>query len=152
MAFDYNSRTKWEKAGLERWNKEHEKQIGKLSPAKKELFDEIRYFSSYQYCGFPVIRKWTREKLGSGKTQNRKTLKELMLSECADLIEIFVPAQYRADYEYLLDQYVNYQYSRALFRPTVRTKDPGAHTLDAFGIWCSLTIFSRRASTTGTAR
>ncbi len=134
MAFDYNSRTKWEKAGLERWNKEHEKQIGKLSPAKKELFDEIRYFSSYQYCGFPVIRKWTREKLGSGKTQNRKTLKELMLSECADLIEIFVPAQYRADYEYLLDQYVNYQYSRALFRPTVRTKDPGAHTLDAFGL------------------
>ena len=27
MAFDYNSRTKWEKARLERWNKEHKKQI-----------------------------------------------------------------------------------------------------------------------------
>ena len=137
MAFDYNSRTKWEKARLERWNKEHEKQIGKLSAAKKELFDEVRYFSSYQYCGFPVIRKWTREKLGAGgdrTTQSLKTLKELILSECADLIEIFVPAEYRADYEYLLDQYVNYQYSRSLFRPTVRTKDPAAHTLDAFGL------------------
>ena len=137
MAFDYNSRTKWEKAGLERWNKEHEKQIGKLSAAKKELFDEVRYFSSYQYCGFPVIRKWTREKLGAGgdrTTQSLKTLKELILSECADLIEIFVPAEYRADYEYLLDQYAEYQYSKALFRPTVRTKDPGAHTLDAFGL------------------
>ena len=136
MAFDYNSRTKWEKERQERWNKEHEKQIKTLSPAKKELFDEVRCFSNYQYCGFPVIRKWTREKLGTGssKTGVPETLKELMLSECGDLIEIFVPAEYRADYEYLLDQYVNYQYSRALFRPTVRTKDPGAHTLDAFGL------------------
>ncbi len=134
MAFDYNSRTKWEKARQERWNKEHEKQIGKLSPAKKELFDEVRCFSNYQYCGFPVIRKWTREKLGSSKTGAPETLKELMLSEGGDLIEIFVPEEYRADYEYLLDQYAAYQYSRALFRPTVRTKDPAAHVLDAFGL------------------
>ncbi len=41
MAFDYNSRTKWEKARLERWNKEHERQINKLPPSKKELLDEI---------------------------------------------------------------------------------------------------------------
>ena len=134
MAFDYNSRTKWEKERQERWNKEHEKQIRQLSPAKKELFDEVRCFSNYQYCGFPVIRKWTREKLGSGKTGAPETLKELMLSECGDLIEIFVPEEYRADYEYMLEQYSYYQYSRALFRPTVRTKDPGAHTLDAFGL------------------
>ena len=126
MAFDYNSRTKWEKERQERWNKEHEKQIKQLSPAKKELFDEVRCFSNYQYCGFPVIRKWTREKLGTGqssKTGGLETLKELMLSECGDLIEIFVPEEYRADYEYMLDQYAEYQYSRALFRPTVRTKD-----------------------------
>ena len=139
MAFDYNSRTKWEKARLERWNKEHEKQIKKLSPEKKELFDEVRCFSNYMYCGFPVIRKWTREHLGkgggkAGAAGAGKTLKELMLSECGDLIGIFVPEQYRADYEYLLDQYAEYQYSRALFRPTVRTKDPEAHTLDAFGL------------------
>ena len=134
MAFDYNSRTKWEKERQECWNNEHEKQIRTLSPAKKELFDEVRCFSNYQYCGFPVIRKWTREKLGSGKTGAPETLKELMLSECGDLIEIFVPEEYRADYEYMLDQYAEYQYSRALFRPTVRTKDPGAHTLDAFGL------------------
>ena len=134
MAFDYNSRTKWEKERQERWNKEHEKQIGRLSPAKKELFDEVRCFSSYQYCGFPVIRKWTKEKLGNSKTGAHQTLKELMLSECGDLIEIFVPEEYRADYEYMLDQYAEYQYSRALFRPTVRTKDPAAHTLDAFGL------------------
>ena len=137
MAFDYNSRTKWEKERQERWNKEHEKQIKQLSPAKKELFDEVRCFSNYQYCGFPVIRKWTREKLGTGRsseTGGPETLKELMLSECGDLIEIFVPEEYRADYEYMLEQYSYYQYSRALFRPTVRTKDPGAHTLDAFGL------------------
>ena len=134
MAFDYNSRTKWEKERQECWNKEHEKQIRTLSPAKKELFDEVRCFSNYQYCGFPVIRKWTREKLGSSKTGVPETLKELMLSECGDLIEIFVPEEYRADYEYMLEQYAEYQYSRALFRPTVRTKDPGAHTLDAFGL------------------
>lgn len=137
MAFDYNSRTKWEKERQERWNKEHEKQIRQLSPAKKELFDEVRCFSNYQYCGFPVIRKWTREKLGTGRsseTGGPETLKELILSECGDLIEIFVPEEYRADYEYMLEQYSYYQYSRALFRPTVRTKDPGAHTLDAFGL------------------
>ena len=137
MAFDYNSRTKWEKERRVRWNKEHEKQIKQLSPAKKELFDEVRCFSNYQYCGFPVIRKWTREKLGTGRsseTGGPETLKELMLSECGDLIEIFVPEEYRADYEYMLEQYSYYQYSRALFRPTVRTKDPGAHTLDAFGL------------------
>ena len=100
MAFDYNSRTKWEKARQERWNKEHEKQIRQLSPAKKELFDEVRCFSNYQYCGFPVIRKWTREKLGTGRsseTGGPETLKELMLSECGDLIEIFVPEEYRSD-------------------------------------------------------
>ena len=131
MAFDYNSRTKWEKARLERWNKEHEKQIKKLSPEQKELFEEIRCFSSYSYCGFPVILKWTREHLGKG---GGKTLKELILAECGDLIALMVPEQYRADYEYLLDQYAEYQYSRALFRPTVRTKDPAAHTLDAFGL------------------
>ena len=132
MAFDYNSRTKWEKERQERWNKEHEKQIRQLSPAKKELFDEVRCFSNYQYCGFPVIRKWTREKLGSGKTGAPETLKELMLSECGDLIEIFVPEEYRSDYEYMLDQYSYYQYSRALFRPTVRTKDAGDLWRDAF--------------------
>ena len=41
MAFDYNSRTKWEKERVEKWNKAHEKAIRKLSPAAKELFEEI---------------------------------------------------------------------------------------------------------------
>ena len=50
MAFDYNSRTKWEKERLERWDKEHEKQIKKLKPAKKELFEEIVKFSDYPHC------------------------------------------------------------------------------------------------------
>ena len=131
MAFDYNSRTKWEKARLERWNKEHERQINKLPPSKKELLDEIRNFSNYPHCGFPVIRKWTKQMKAACTT---KTLGEIMLSECGDLIAILVPEQYRADYAYLLDQYAEYQYSRALFRPTVRTKDPAAHILDAFGL------------------
>ena len=58
MAFDYNSRTKWEKERVEKWNKAHEKEIRKLSPAAKELFEEIGSFSNYPHCGFPVINKW----------------------------------------------------------------------------------------------
>ena len=34
----------------------------------------------------------------------------------------------------MLDQFAAFQYSKALFRPTVRTADPGAHILDAFGL------------------
>ena len=130
MAFDYNSRTKWEKERLERWNKEHERQIRKLTPEEKALFEEIGNFSDYPHCGFPVIRKWGRENVrGSGRT-----LKEILLGECGDLVNLLVPAQYRTDYEYMLEQFADFQYSRALFRPTVRTKDPEAHLLDAFGL------------------
>ena len=130
MAFDYNSRTKWEKERLERWNKEHERQIRKLTPEEKALFEEIGNFSDYPHCGFPVIRKWGRENVrGSGRT-----LKEILLGECGDLVNLLVPVQYRADYEYMLEQFADFQYSRALFRPTVRTKDPEAHLLDAFGL------------------
>ena len=32
----------------------------------------------------------------------------------------------------MLDQFVSFQYSRTVYRPTVRTKDPKAHALDAF--------------------
>ena len=130
MAFDYNSRTKWEKERLERWNKEHERQIRKLTPEEKALFEEIGNFSDYPHCGFPVIRKWGRENVrGSGRT-----LKEILLGECGDLVNLLVPVQYRVDYEYMLEQFADFQYSRALFRPTVRTKDPEAHLLDAFGL------------------
>ena len=130
MAFDYNSRTKWEKERVEKWNKAHEKEIRKLSPAAKELFEEIGSFSNYPHCGFPVINKWGRANVrGSGKT-----LREIMHAECGDLIAILVPEEYQADYDYMLDQFADFQYSRALFRPTVRTKDPMAHVLDAFGL------------------
>ena len=130
MAFDYNSRTKWEKERLDRWNKEHERQIRKLSAAGKELFKEIGSFSDYPHCGFPVIRKWGRENVrGSGQS-----LKEIILNKCGELVDLLVPAEYRADYEYMLDQFADFQYSRAIFRPTVRTKDPEAHLLDAFGL------------------
>ena len=89
MAFDYNSRTKWEKERLERWNKEHERQIRKLTPEEKALFEEIGNFSDYPHCGFPVIRKWGRENVrGSGQS-----LKEAILSKCGKLADLFVPAQ-----------------------------------------------------------
>ena len=39
MAYDYNSRTKWEKEKIEKWNAEHQKKINRLSKEKKELFD-----------------------------------------------------------------------------------------------------------------
>ena len=129
MAFDYNSRTKWEKEKVNRWKTEKEKKIRKLSPEHKELFDEIGSFSSYSYCGFPVIKKWARKHLGQGKN-----LREVIWNECADLIDILVPEEYRADYAYMLDQFAAFQYSRALFRPTVRTRDPQAHALDAFSL------------------
>ena len=130
MAFDYNSRTKWEKERVEKWNKAHEKEIRKLSPAAKELFEEIGSFSNYPHCGFPVINKWGRANVRGSE----KTLREIMHAECEDLIAILVPEEYQADYDYMLDQFADFQYSRALFRPTVRTKDPMAHVLDAFGL------------------
>ena len=130
MAYDYNSRTKWEKERVEKWNKEHERAVRKLSPESKELFEEIGNFSNYPHCGFPVLNKWARKMVrGSGKT-----LKEIIHAECGDLIALLVPEEYRADYDYMLDQFADFQYSRALFRPTVRTKDPMAHVLDAFGL------------------
>ena len=130
MAFDYNSRTKWEKEKLAQWDKEHEKQIRKLTPQKKEFAEEIGKFSDYPHCGFPVINKWTRANVKGGG----RTLKEIMLKGFGDLVEIFVPQQYRGDYEYMLDQFADFQYSRALFRPTVRTADPAAYMMDAFGL------------------
>ena len=135
MAFDYNSRTKWENERLERWNQEHEKQVKKLKPAKKEIFEEVESFSDYPHCGFPVIRKWTTANVsGSGAKYSGRSLKEIMLGEFADLEEILVPAQYREDYEYMLDQFTDFQYSKAIFRPTVRTAEPAAHIQDAFGL------------------
>ncbi len=130
MAFDYNSRTKWEKERLERWDKEHEKQIKKLKPAKKELFEEIVKFSDYPHCGFPEIRKWARANIKG----RERSLKEIVLGEFSDLADILVPQQYRADYEYMLDQFADFQYTRTIFRPTLRTADPAAHIADAFGL------------------
>ena len=130
MAFDYNSRTKWEKERLERWDKEHEKQIKKLKPAKKELFEEIVKFSDYPHCGFPEIRKWARANIKG----RERSLKEIVLGEFSDLADILVPQQYRADYEYMLDQFADFQYTRTIFRPTLRTADPAANIADAFGL------------------
>ena len=141
MAFDYNSRTKWEKERIEGWEKAHQVDIRRLTPEKKEIFDEIFKFSDYPHCGFPVIRKWIRKNIsGSAPEKGQtpalcgKSLKEIILSEFGDIVKILVPAEYRGDYEYMLDQLTDFQYSRAIFRPTVRTADPAAHVLDAFGL------------------
>ena len=131
MAYDYNSRTKWEKEKIEKWNAEHQKKINRLSKEKKEIFDEVRSFSNYPHCGFPVINRWGREKV---KAAPGKTLKEIIYDGCPEIIDILVPEQYREDFDYMLDQFAAFQYSKALFRPTVRTADPGAHILDAFGL------------------
>ncbi len=131
MAYDYNSRTKWEKERVEKWNAEHQKKINRLSKEMKEIFDEVRSFSNYPHCGFPVINKWGREKV---KAAAGKTLKEVIYDGCPEIIDIMVPEQYREDFDYMLDQFAAFQYSKALFRPTVRTADPGAHILDAFGL------------------
>ena len=92
MAYDYNSRTKWEKEKIEKWNAEHQKKINRLSKEKKELFDEVRSFSNYPHCGFPVINKWGREKV---KAAPGKTLKEIIYDGCPEIIDILVPEQYR---------------------------------------------------------
>ena len=148
MAFDYNSRTKWEKEKLAQWDKEHEKQIRKLTPQKKEFAEEIGKFSDYPHCGFPVINKWTRANVKGGG----RTLKEIMLKGFGDLVEIFVPQQYRGDYEYMLDQFADFQYSRALFRPTVRTADPAAYMMDAFGLMQAYKVGAVRRYSGGTDR
>ena len=130
MAFDYNSRTSWEKGKVEAWEKAHKKQISRIEKNNKEIYEEVLNFSDYPHCGFPRIKKLGREKL-KGDT---RSLKEFMLQEYGDFVDLFVPDRYREDYEYLLDQYVSFQYSRSLFRPTIRTADPSAHLVDAFGL------------------
>ena len=131
MTYDYNSRLKWEESKINEWNLEHQKKIDQLSGEMKKLFDEVSYFSDYPHCGFPVIGKWGREKI---RTSGKHSLKEILYKECPEIIEILIPARYREDFDYMLDQFAYFQYSRALFRPTVRTADPSAHILDAFGL------------------
>ncbi len=60
MAFDYNSRTKWEKEKGEGWQEAHRRQIDSLPEEQKALYEEVRQFSNYPGCGFPVIARWTR--------------------------------------------------------------------------------------------
>ncbi len=132
MAYDYNSRLKWEKEKHEEWDRIHEKQIGRLSQQKRKLFDEVFNFSDYPHCGFPVITKWGREKVKA--SAGKLTLREILYKECPEIIDILVPELYREDFDYMLDQFAYFQYSRSLFRPTVRTADPAAHMLDAFGL------------------
>ena len=130
MAFDYNSRTSWEKGKVEAWEKAHKKQISRIEKNNKEIYEEVLNFSDYPHCGFPRIKKLGREKLKG----DARSLKEFMLQEYGDFVDLFVPDRYREDYEYLLDQYASFQYSRSLFRPTIRTSDPAAHLVDAFGL------------------
>ena len=132
MAFDYNSRRKFEKDALERWEKRHAFALApvKVSPKQKELFEEVQNFSRMPYDGFQKIREW-------GKTYAAEytgTLAELMQKRCGALIALCVPEEYRADYLYLLEQYPGFQYSRAVYRPTVRTADLTAHVMSAFGL------------------
>ena len=130
MAYDYNSRLKWEKARLTAWEEAHKKEINRLSKEKRELFDAVSEFSRYPYSSFPVLTKWGREKTKAAA--GKKTLKEIICEGCPELIDLLVPAEYREDFTYMLGEYVHFQYTRSVFRPTVRTADPAAHILDAF--------------------
>ena len=113
MAFDYNSRTSWEKGKVEAWEKAHKKQISRIEKNNKEIYEEVLNFSDYPHCGFPGIKKLGREKL-KGDT---RSLKEFMLEEYGDFMDLFVPDPYREDYEYLLDQY-----GQRIRRPTWWTR------------------------------
>ena len=130
MAYDYNSRLKWEKARLTAWEESHKKEINRLSKEKRELFDAVSEFSRYPYSSFPVLVKWGREKTKAAA--GKRTLKEIICEGCPELIDLLVPAEYREDFTYMLGEYVHFQYTRSVFRPTVRTADPAAHILDAF--------------------
>ncbi len=132
MAFDYNSRTRWEKARIEAWNTVSKMKIDRLSKEKRELLEAVRDFSNYPYSSFPVINRWGREnvKPAAGK----QSLREILYEKCPEIIDILVPAEYRDDFNYMLDEFAHFQYARSLFRPTVRTADPTAHVLDAFGL------------------
>jgi len=132
MAYDYNSRRKFEKNAEERWEKHHALALTgmKLHPEQKELFEEVKNFSRMPYDGFPKIlafgRKYAKDFSG--------TLAELMKKRCGALISLCVPEAYREDYLYILGQYPSFQYSRSIYRPTVRTADLTAHIMPAFGL------------------
>ena len=129
MAFDYNSRTKWEKEKWEAWQTAHQQAITALPEEQKPLYEEVLQFSKYPGCGFPVITKWAKDRFPEGKS-----LKEALYTACPELIRLMVPEAYREDFDYMLDQYAAFPYSRAVFRPTVRTAAPAAHAHDAFGL------------------
>ena len=132
MAFDYNSRRKFEKAAEERWEKRHALALAALvlSPEQKELFEEVKNFSKMPHDGFSKIRAWGK-KYAEGFPG---TLAELMKKRCGALFSLCVSEKYRADCLYLLEQYPKFQYSRSVYRPTVRTADLTAHILSAFGL------------------
>ena len=132
MAYDYNSRTKWEKAKVTAWEEAHRKETARLSKEGRELLDAVSEFSRYPYSNFPVLKKWGRERVRAAA--GGKTLKESLFEGCPELINLLVPAEYRDDFAYMLDEFVHFQYARSTFRPTVRTADPAAHILDAFGL------------------
>ena len=66
MAYDYNSRLKWEKARLTAWEESHKKEINRLSKEKRELFDAVSEFSRY-----PAFRS-----LPNGAGRRRKPRRE----------------------------------------------------------------------------
>ena len=62
MAFDYNSRTSWEKGKVEAWEKAHKKQISRIEKNNKEIYEEVLNFSDYPHCGFPAIPDTSSER------------------------------------------------------------------------------------------
>lgn len=91
MAYDYNSRSKWEKAKIEEGDRIHKKKIDRLSKDKRELLDEVKNFSIYPHCGFPVIFRWGREKTKDAATG--RTLKEILYEGCPEVIDILLLAE-----------------------------------------------------------
>ena len=65
MAFDYNSRTKWEKDRIDRWKREHQKQIDSISgqacPGKKELLEQCRLNTPVMDIKRYMVPEWMEQ-------------------------------------------------------------------------------------------
>lgn len=120
MGFDYKSRRELADKHKEEWEKKNKIALALLSKDEQELVNDI--FA------------------GGGETLNKivkdnteiQSLSEFMKKNYKKIVKLFVPKEFREDYYYMLDKCNRFQYSRSIYRRSVRTADYGPHVEDAF--------------------
>ncbi|MBR1851803.1 MAG: DUF4132 domain-containing protein [Lachnospiraceae bacterium] len=135
MGYDYNTRTAYEKKCLKRWEKENQKQLGKLSREQLALRKEIDNLGRNHVEQSNVIEQFIK----SQKMEERLSL--FMEKNCKALVELYVPKELLGDYYAIIDEYPAFPYVTNLYRPTVRTADLKQHVWRAFRLLYTYKVF-----------